>query len=255
MTFKPVDKDCVASLAKGLAVIECFSEKHPQLTVSQVAEMVGITRAGARRALLTLVSLGYAEYDGKFFRLTIRTARLGHAFLSSTSTPRILQSYLERLHQKTLHSCAAATLDDKEIVHIAWAGPNGAQSVNMSVGTRLPAYCTSLGRVLLGGLKSDILHQRLEESLRPQMTAKTVTDTLDLKELIAKARVDGYSLVDGELEVGLIALAVPIFNASRQIVAAVNISARDTKIDQTQFIEKFLPPLQELQNSVSFLVH
>lgn len=244
----------IVGLEKGLAVIECFSDQHQKLTIADVARTVEISRAAARRCLLTLAHLGYAEYDGKFFRLTVRSLRLGYAYLSSTRLPQILQLQIERLGDDTQESCAAAILDQGEIVYIARATVRRILASGVNVGSRLPAFCTSMGRVLLAHLDPAEARARLKASARPALTKHTVTGIEKILTLLEKVRRDGYCLVQEELELGLISLAVPVYNSGGHVVAALNISAQHPRIDAAQMMKQFLPRLLALQKQSSDLI-
>ena len=155
MTTSYDQRNHIVGLEKGLAVIVCFDETHQKLTIAEVAQAVGLSRAAARRCLLTLTRLGYAEYDGKFFRLTVHAMRLGYAYLASTTTTQILQTAVERLSGETNESCSAAVLDGNEMVYVARAAVKRILSISVNVGTRLPLYCTSMGKVLLAALEPE----------------------------------------------------------------------------------------------------
>ncbi len=243
----------IVGLEKGLSVIECFNDSRQKLTIAEVAQAVGLSRAAARRCLLTLSHLGYAEYDGKFFRLTVRALRLGYAYLASTTNPQILQTYVEYLSAKINESCSAAILDGNEMVYVARAAVKRILSINVNVGTRLPLFCTSLGRVLLAGLEPAEAERRLEVSSRPEFTEHTITSIPLLKRQIAQVRLDGYCLVEEELQLGLISLAVPVFNSAGRTVASICISSQPHRINAEAMIRDYLPQLLETQKALSSL--
>ncbi len=247
------DRDHMAGLEKGLAVIECFSADRQRLTIAEAARAVGLSRAAARRCLLTLERLGYVSHDGKFFRLTVRTLRLGHAYLASTSLSSILQPYLESLSEELHESCSAAILDGGEIVYIARAAAKRILSVGLTVGTRLPAHCTSLGRVLLGTLAPGALRECLRSTPRVRYLPSTETRITALEKIITQAARDGYAVVDQELEESLISIAVPLFNSAGEVCAAVNISTQAHRHNADQARERFLPHLRNLQKSLRML--
>ena len=249
-----VDRDYIAGLAKGLTVIECFESGRQRLTIAEVARTTGLSRAAARRCLLTLERLRYAEFDGKFFSLTPRVLRLGYAYLSATALPQLLQPFLEQLSELTHESCSASVIDSREIVYIARAATKRIMSVGLNVGTRLPAYCTSMGRVLLAGLPPDEARRRILATERQKLTPKTVVAMRDLVTLIDEARSQGYSIVDQELEIGLTSIAVPILTSSGRCVAAMNISAQSQRMSASALKSQFLPRLLEMQATIRPLI-
>lgn len=243
-------REHVAGLAKGLAVIECFSSDRQRLTIAEAAQLVGISRAAARRCLLTLAHLGYLSHDGKFFRLAVRTLRLGHAYLSSTGLSSMLQPHLELISEALHESCSAAILDGGEVVFIARAAAKRILSVGLTVGTRLPAHCTSLGRVLLGTLPPQELRACLRATPRIRHLPSTEIRIGALEKIIGRAARDGYAVVDQELEESLISVAVPIYNSAGEVHAAVNISTQSHRHSAEQARDHFLPYLKDLQQKV-----
>jgi IclR family pca regulon transcriptional regulator len=239
------DGDVIAGFAKGLAVIEAFDEANPRLSIADAARRTGLERATARRCLLTLMRLGYADFDGKFFTLTPRILRLGHAYLSGTPLPRILQPALDRLAAETDESCSAAVLDGTEIVYVARAARRRVMSVGLDVGSRLPAYCSSMGRVLLAALAEDDALARLKATERRKLTPATLTAVTDLMGEIARVRADGYSIVDQELELGLRAVAVPVQDRRGRVVAAINVGTQAARVDVERIGTEILPRLRE----------
>ncbi len=244
------DRDLIAGLEKGLAVIEAFDETRPRLSVSDVARITGLTRAAARRYLLTLTKLDYAAFDGKFFSLMPRILRLGHAYLSSTGLPAMLQPYLEQISQATQESCSSAILDDTEIVYIARSATRRIMSIGLAVGTRLPAYCTSLGRILLSDLPAEALETYFSRVEMKPHTPKTKTTKDEIVAALAEARAKGYSLVDEELELGLRSMSVPIFDKRGLMVAAVNVSAQAGRASVDTMVRDMLPHLKAAQDAL-----
>lgn len=241
------DREIMGGFLKGLSVIEAFDRDNEALTIAEVAKLTGLDRATARRCLLTLVKLAYAETDGKRFQLTARVLRLGYAYLSATSLPRLIQPYLERLSEATGESCSACVLDGEEIVYIARASQRRVLSIGLSVGSRLPAYCTSMGRVLLAALPVAEARAALDRSARRKLTRETVTDVEKLLEILEEVRRSDFALIDQELELGLRSIAVPLRNRQGKVVAAVNVglqAARRTPAEMQQIV---LPQLRRLQ--------
>lgn len=237
----------MAALEKGLAVIECFDAAHEKLTIADVARATELSRAAARRCLLTLTRIGYAEFDGKFFRLTPRVLRLGHAWLASSALPQLVQPFLERLSEETHESSSASLLDGHEIVYIARSAQRRIMSVGLSVGSRLPAFCTSMGRVLLAALPPDEARERILSGRPRALTPHTVTEPERIMAALAAARERGYSVVDQELELGLISMALPLANARGETVAAFNISGQVQRTSAEEMVAQFLPRMRSMQ--------
>ncbi|TDC26792.1 IclR family transcriptional regulator domain-containing protein, partial [Kribbella albertanoniae] len=209
-------------LERGLAVIRAFSADAPALTLSEVARDVGLTPATARRILLTLEQLGYVRTDGRQFSLTPRVLALGWAYLSSLDLGELAGPYMEELSAATRESCSIATLDLPDIVYVARVPTSRIMTVALGVGARLPAYPTSMGRVLLAGLGAAALDAYLSDVAAEQLTPHTITSPDQLRAAIDQTRTDGYALVDQELELGLRSLAAPIHNSRGRIIAALN---------------------------------
>ena len=234
----------VQSLDRGLAVIRALSSAEP-LTVSEVARDTDLTRATARRFLLTLEQLGYARADSGRFSLTARVLELGYAYLSSLSLPQVAQPHLVRLVERVHESSSLSVLDGTDVVYVARVPTQRIMAVTISVGTRFPAYATSMGRVLLAALEPAQLDVVLEDAdLRP-ITAGTVTNTKQLRDVLHRVGRQGWALVDQELETGLRSIAVPVRGADGRVLAAVNVSthAQRTSLDVMRRV--LLPALQD----------
>lgn len=245
--FRQIDRDHMLGLEKGLAVIACFDGGHQRLTIADVARMTGLSRATARRCLITLHRIGYAETDGRFFTLTPRVLKLGYAYLSSTPLTTILQSALERLSEAIGESSSGSILDGDDIVYVARAVTKRIMSVGLAVGARLPAFCTSMGRILLAALPEDEALKRVEASPRSARTAKTVTATGDIMQRLAAARRDGYAIIDQELEIGLTSIAVPVFDTRGRVLAAINVGTQATRFPPDLLVRDLLPRLKAVQ--------
>lgn len=246
--------DHMAALEKGLAVIECFDAGHDRLTIADVARATELSRAAARRCLLTLTRIGYAEFDGKFFRLTPRVLRLGYAWLSSTALPQLVQPFLEKLSEETHESSSASLLDGHEIVYIARSAQRRIMSVGLSVGSRLPAFCTSMGRVLLAARAPDEARARILAGKPRALTPRTVTQIDALMEILAKVRADGYAIIDQELELGLVSLAMPLLNGRGEVVAAFNLSVQVQRASIEEMESRFLPRMRSMQKLLQPLI-
>jgi IclR family pca regulon transcriptional regulator len=219
----------VQSLERGLAVIRAFDAEHRELGLSDVARITGLSRAAARRFLLTLVSLGYVRQAGGRFSLRPRVLELGYAYLSGLSLPEVAQPHMEALVAAVNESSSVSVLDDTEIVYVARVPTRRIMSITLAVGARLPAFATSMGRVLLAGLPDAELDERLARIDFSPRTAFTVADAAGLREALARVRETGYAAVDQELEEGLRSLAVPIHDGRGATVAALNVSVHATR--------------------------
>jgi IclR family pca regulon transcriptional regulator len=233
----------VQSFARGLEVLRSFGADAPAQTLSEAAERTGLTRAGARRILLTLQHLGYVESEGRLFRLSPKVLELGFAYLSSQPVWQLAQPVMEELTATLKESCSASVLDGDEIVYVLRIPASKIMSINLGIGSRLPAYCTSMGRVLLAGLPDDQLKARLAAMTLERRTAKTVTDPERLLEVLQQVRLQGFALVAEELEEGLVSMAAPIVNRAGRVVAAVNISGQQHRTPPAHMLEVFLPKL------------
>ena len=233
----------VQSLERGLAVIRAFDEHNPELTLSDVARSTGLTRAAARRFLLTLAELGYVRTDGRWFALSPRILELGYAYLSSLSLPEVAEPHLERLVAEVRESSSVSVLDGEDVVYVARVPTSRIMTVAINVGTRFPAYATSMGRVLLSGMPDDELEAYLDRvELRP-LSPRTLTSHDALRAALAKVRSQGWALVDQELEEGLRSIAAPIRDRNGRTVAAVNLSAHATRMSIEHGRRKLVPQL------------
>ncbi|PWC29790.1 IclR family transcriptional regulator domain-containing protein [Teichococcus aestuarii] len=241
-------RDLLGGLSRGLAVIEAFHALPGQAgegraSIAEIARATGMTRAAARRCLLTLVSLGYAEADGRGFALTPRVLRLGGAWLASATLPEQLQPQLDAVREATGESCSAAILDGAEVVYIARAAAARIASVALGVGSRLPAHCTALGRALLSAQPEPLVDQFVARLAPAALTAHTRTTRSAIRAAIREARAHGYALVDEELEIGLRSVAVPVRDQRGRCVAAINIGVRTARAPDEVLRERLLPAL------------
>jgi IclR family pca regulon transcriptional regulator len=244
----------VQSFARGLSVIRSFSADAPSQSLSEVAARTGLTRAGARRILLTLEGLGYVECQGRQFRLTPKILDLGFAYLSSLPLWNLAEPVMEQLVAEVKESCSAAVLDGTELVYVLRVPTHKIMSINLGIGSRLPAYCTSMGRVLLAGLAPEELRRRLQASALVARTPRTVTDPLALEQLVAQVRDQGWCLVNQELEEGLVSLAAPIRDRGGRTIAALNISGQFNRTPPAHMQEHFLPKLRDAAQRISQLL-
>jgi len=237
------DRDVVRSLVKGLEVIQAFSRSRPRMTLTDVARETGMTRAAARRFLLTLVREGYADTDGKVFWLRPRVLDLGFAYLSAMGLWEVAQPVMREIVDRTGESCSASVLDGLDVVYIARVPTQRVLSVGLSVGSRLPAFATSMGRVLLAGMPADAFEALLARATLPRHTEHTVCDRDALRGIVGRVRADGHAMVDQELEIGLRSIAVPIRNRAGEVIAALNIGTHAGRVTPERMIETLLPPL------------
>ena len=213
----------VQSLARGLAVIRAFDTDHSVMTLTEVAARTDLTRATARRFLHTLVELGYVRTDGKTFALTAQVLQLGYAYLSGLSLPQLAQPHLEELSLKLGESTSAAVLDGTDIAYIARVTTRRIMNIGITVGTRFPAYATSMGRVLLAALPPAKLKEYLAAAEIKPLTPRAVGTVQDLLAVLDTVRAQGWCLLDQELELGLMSVAAPVYHGTK-VVAAVNVS-------------------------------
>lgn len=214
----------VQSLARGLSVIRTFDASHPEMTLSEVAQRAALSRATARRFLHTLVELGYVRTDGRVFSLTASVLQLGFAYLSGLSLPELAQPHLEDLSRKLGESTSAAVLDRGDIAYIARVSTRRIMTVGITVGTRFPAYATSMGRVLLAGLPEAELADYLAQTQIRALTPQAIGTKKDLVAVLDRVRSQGWCLLDQELEVGLMSMAAPIRGRDGRVAAAINVS-------------------------------
>jgi IclR family pca regulon transcriptional regulator len=233
----------VQSLERGLAVIRAFDDHNPELTLSDVARSTGLTRAAARRFLLTLADLGYVRTDGRWFTLSPRILELGYAYLSSQSLTDVAEPHLERLVAEVHESSSVSVLDGEDIVYVARVPTSRIMAVSINVGTRFPAYATSMGRVLLSRMADEELEDYLGRVELVPLSPRTVTSRETLRAELAKVRSQGWALVDQELEEGLRSVAAPIRDRSGKTIAAVNLSAHASRMSIEAARRGLVPPL------------
>lgn len=243
--------DYVQSLARGLSVIKAFGSDRQRQTLSEVARTTGLTRATARRFLLTLTELGYVRTDGSQFWLTPRVLELGYSYLSALSLPDVARPHLETLAERIKESTSVSVLDGDDVVYIARVPVNRIMTVTITLGTRFPAHATSMGRVLLAGLPAAELDSYLVRAeLRP-ITARTITTVEGLRAELDRVRTAGYAIVDQELEEGLRSLAAPIHDASGSVVASVNVSTHAARYPDDTVHDVLVPALLSTAEAIS----
>ena len=241
------DPDFMASFARGLTVIRAFTGGTGRRTIGAVAQSTGLSRAAVRRCLYTLQQLGYAHLDERRgYRLRPKILSLGYAYLSSSPLPLAAKPVLDHASATLHESCSVAVLDGDEVVYVARsAATRRLMSIDLGVGSRLPAYCTSMGRVLLASLSPDELESRLRSAALVAYTDRTVTGVDALRARVTEVARDGHSVVDQELEIGLRSLAVPVRDLAGNVVAALNVSTHATRVSREDLIGRCLPVLEE----------
>ncbi|MFL6053674.1 MAG: IclR family transcriptional regulator C-terminal domain-containing protein [Actinoallomurus sp.] len=245
----------IESLARGLTVLTAFGQGHPELPLTAVAETTGLARATARRSLITLEHLDYVTSEGRLFRLTPRVLELGFAHLSRLTLPQIAQPHLVSLVEHVHDSASMAVLSGDDIQYVARVPTVRIMSVNITLGTRLPAYATSMGRVLLAGLPAEERAARLARTNLEPLTRHTVTSAKKLAQILERVERDGYALVDEELEEGLRSIAVPLHDRSGRVVAAINVSMHAGRSTAERSREDLLSPLREAAARIEADLH
>jgi IclR family pca regulon transcriptional regulator len=249
------DPNFMTSLARGLAVIRGFSQHRKKLSIAQISHHTGIPRAAVRRCLHTLARLGYVSIDGRDFSLRPKILTLGHAYLSSTPLSASAQPLLDRVATAVHESCSLTILEEDEILYVARsAATTRIMSVDLSIGSRLPAYCTSMGRVLLAGLSPAELAAYFGRVKLVPYTQHTLTTRDKLQKALEAVRQGGFSIVDQELEVGLRSIAVPVKDGRDKAVAAVNIGAQASRASSRHMEQQFLPHLQAAARELGMLL-
>ncbi|OEC36624.1 IclR family transcriptional regulator [Pseudomonas sp. 1D4] len=246
------DPNFMTSLARGLAVIHAFQERKRHLTIAQISHRTEIPRAAVRRCLHTLMKLGYVTTDGRTYSLLPKVLTLGHAYLSSTPLAVTAQPILDRLSEQLHEACSMATLEGDEILYIARsATPQRLISVDLSVGSRLPAYCTSMGRILLAALDDAALEDYLEHADLQVKTSRTVCTPDGLRASIDEIRRQGWVIIDQELEMGLRSVAVPLKDSAGQVLAALNVGTHAGRVSRQELENRLLPVLLEASKELS----
>lgn len=217
-------RDFVQSLERGLAIIRVFDADRPRLTVSEIAQVSGLTRAAVRRFLFTLTELGYVQPHGNGYELTPQVLELGYSYLSALTFPEVALPHLEKLVAETGEASEGSILDRDDIVYVVRVPGPALMTISVSVGARRPAYNTAMGRVMLANLPAPRLETYLETAKLEPMLPDTITDVGALREELTKVREQGYALVSQELEIGLVAVAVPVRDRHGQARAAINLS-------------------------------
>lgn len=244
--LQPGDRDYVGALASGLDVLLAFDAEHPRMTLSEVAAKAEMDRAKARRFLLTLHALGFVKRAGRYFELTPKVLQLGYAYQASNQYRPMIQQYLDEITATLGESTSLTVLDgDSAVLVLRATPPQRLMAIQLSVGTRLPAAYSSMGRVQLAQMDDETLDAWLQRQTLQAHTAYSVTHVNALREKILEARQQGYCIVDQELELGLLSVAVPVFAANGELLGAINISTNAARVDMNTLVSRYLPALQE----------
>jgi IclR family pca regulon transcriptional regulator len=244
-------RDYVSSLARGLEVLRAFNRTGRKMTLSEVAAETGNTRAGARRILLTLVQEGYAVADGKLFDLTPQVLELGYSVLSSKGAWEIARPFIDHLSEEIRESVSAAVLDNFDVVYVSGAQCHRVITVGITIGARFPAHCTANGRVLLAAQPTEMWDGLLRSIPLTAMTEKTVTDRVEFRKVLEQVRDQGWSLVDQELEKGLMSIAVPLRNSAGGLVGSINVGVPTVRMSPDEMVRFILPRLMGAVSNIS----
>ena len=246
------DPNFMTSLARGLAVIRGFSQEQRRLSIAQLSQKTGIPRAAVRRVLYTLSRLGYVgSDDGRHFALQPRLLTLGHAYLSSTPLVAVVQPHLDRVSVAVDESCSLATLEGDDILYLARSVTSRIISITLNVGSRLPAYCTSIGQVLLADLPPALLEAYLQRVRLDRFTDQTPASVVALRKRLDEVRVNGYALAVEQMEIGVMSVAVPIRNVTGLAVAGINVIAQTGRGSPEHLVARCVPQLTAAADALS----
>jgi IclR family transcriptional regulator, pca regulon regulatory protein len=248
------DPNFMTSLARGLAVIKAFTEQRRKLTIAQISDRTGIPRAAVRRCLYTLEKLGYVASEAHAFALRPKMLGLGHAYLSSTPLAVSAQPFLDRVGDAVNESCSLAILDGDEILYLARSVTSRIMSVTLNIGSRLPAYCTSIGYVLLAHLAEHELDAYLARVEFQPFTERTITSAEKLRTILTATRQAGYAIADQEMELGIRSIAVPVSDASGKVVAGINVIVQAARVSVPQMKTQYLPHLENAARELGSLL-
>lgn len=244
------DRSYIAALARGISVIRAFAYQREQLTLAEISRLVDLPRATVRRCLITLGALDYVETDGKYFRLTSKVLTLSQAYFSSNPLPHLARPYIEQASNAVGESCSVSVLAGDEVIYIARSARKRTASIHREVGVNMPAYCTSMGRMLLATLPPDQLDDYFRRVPRRKFNEKTVTNEEALRRILDEARENDYATIDGELDPNLRSIAVPVRTMSGRVVAAAHISTDAARVPMEKMLAAFLPVLRNTVNGI-----
>lgn len=244
-------RDIIVSVERALGVLQLFSHEHPALTLSEAAVLSRLSRGTVRRILMTFEALGFAKREGRYYSLTPRTLTLGYGYLSSLPLWDRAQPHMRALADSLNESCSAATLDGQDIVYVARVPSRRAMSVTLSVGSRLPAYATSMGHVLLAGLSPEEFSKYLTHVKLEPLTSKTIVSPDKLTAELGRVRARGYAIVDSEREEGVRSAAAPVRDRMGTVIAAINVSTNAGRVSMRELRERFVPEVLEAAKRIS----
>jgi IclR family transcriptional regulator, pca regulon regulatory protein len=256
VTHSETSRYFIQSLANGLKVLECFEEGREELTLMDLARRLGWTKTSAFRYLATLTALGYLELDepSRRYRPSVKVLNLGYAALNALSFPELAVPVLERLSREFDESTNMAVLDGAEVVYVARAGSKRILATNLHVGSRLPAHCTSMGKVLLAFLPEREREQRLKRFAYQAYTPKTITNAAKLRRVLAQVRRQAYAINDQELDLGLRSCSVPVFDKDTSVIAAINLSMSSLRASVDEVAKKFVPALTAASREITAIL-
>jgi IclR family pca regulon transcriptional regulator len=238
------DSNYIAALARGLSVMRCFAGQRNQLTMAEIAKLVGLPRATVRRCLITLSALGYIDTNGKYYRLTPQVLTLSQAYFSSNALPRVAQPFIEQVSETLGESCSVSVLTGDEVIYVARSMRKRAASIHRDIGQNLPAYCTSMGRVLLASLGEAELDAYFKRVTLKKFTPETIADEASLRGILDLVRKREFCIIDGELEHNLRAVAIPVRNSTGKVIAAAHISTEASRVAKEKIRLEYLPVLR-----------
>lgn len=247
------DPEFMTSFARGLAVLRCFADERKPMTIAQASRLTGLSRPAVKRCLHTLVRTGYAVRDGAHYALRPKVLALGYAYLSSDTLAMRAQPLLDQLRDDLHESCSLGVIEDDEVYYVARAEVSRIMSIALRVGSRLPLYCTSMGRVLLAGQAPHAREDYLRRVPLEPRTARTRTEPAELMAIVAGVAAEGYAVVDEELEDGLRSIAVPVLVAGR-VVAAVNIGTQAARVSSAELRTRYLPGLRRVARDLAMVL-
>ncbi|MFW6093230.1 MAG: IclR family transcriptional regulator domain-containing protein [Pseudomonadota bacterium] len=239
------DGEYLTTLARGLMVLRAFTKDRPEMTLSEVAAVTDLSPAVARRCLNTLVHLGYVGKQGKRFLLTPEVIGFASAFLESMNLEQVVRPHLQEVRDRTGDSSSLAVLSGRNILYLVHVSTNRMVRLAAGVGTRFPAYATSLGRVLMAMQSDEALERLLDEARPERLTDKTVTSVAALREILEEVRARGYASIEDELDYGIVSVAVPVRDAHGRVVAAINCSTATTRVNEPEMVRTRLPHLRD----------
>jgi IclR family transcriptional regulator, pca regulon regulatory protein len=244
------DPEFMSSLARGLAVLRCFADAQQPMTIAQASRMTGLSRPAVKRCLHTLARLGYVAQDGVNYALRPKVLALGYAYMSSSTLAMRAQPLLDRLRDDLHESCSLGVIEEDEVYYVARAEVSRIMSIALRAGSRLPLYCTSMGRVLLAGWQREAQEAYLRRTELAARTPQTRTEPGELLALFDHVAEEGHAIVDQELEIGLRSVAVPVMSGGR-VVAAVNIGTQAARVTMAELRSRFLPSLRRVARELS----